>query len=505
MPPPGGTRTDLTGLANAVARRSGASGATYTWGGQGTGVDITQYQETFQPGGVFSPGYPLVPTEQQRVRAWDFSVAYNTTQTPRSYEPIGFKELRALAENHNITRLCIETRKDQIESFEWQIRPKDEDNVSADTEAAAAKLTEFWRRPDGATPFASWVRQLIEEVLVTDAPALEVRYNRVGEIIGFDAIDGGTIKILLDETGRTPAPPAPAFEQVIHGKPWVLLEDGTRVNTEDKGVPLTDRQLIYMPRNSRAHKAYGFSPVEQIVLTVNIGLRREFQQLQYFTEGNVPAGLAQAPDGWNPDQIAGYQAWFDSYLAGNIANKTRIIWGPHGSQYQAVHDSPFKDKFDEWLARLVCFAFSLPPNAFVERVNRATAETAQAAALSEGLGPLLAWVKRLIDSIIQNRMGYPDLEFAWAQPDELDPKTQVDIQVALVKEGIISRNEARDELGYQPDPDGDVLMTDTMQGPVPLSRSLNPPEPVQPGSNSGAQTQSGTTQTGKALVLEGVE
>ena len=65
---------------------------------------------------------------------------------------------------------------------------------------------------------------------------------------------------LLDETGRRPVPPAPSYEQVIHGRPWRLLSDA---------------ELIYLPRNRRPHKAYGLSPVEQIVLTVNIGLRRQ--------------------------------------------------------------------------------------------------------------------------------------------------------------------------------------------------------------------------------------
>jgi hypothetical protein len=35
-----------------------------------------------------------------------------------------------------------------------------------------------------------------------------------------------------------------------------------------------------------------------------------------------------------------------------------------------------KGAFDEWLARVVCFAFSISPQAFSEAMNRATAETA---------------------------------------------------------------------------------------------------------------------------------
>jgi hypothetical protein len=35
-------------------------------------------------------------------------------QQPRQYEPVGFSELRALADGHDLLRIIIETRKDQI-------------------------------------------------------------------------------------------------------------------------------------------------------------------------------------------------------------------------------------------------------------------------------------------------------------------------------------------------------------------------------------------------------
>jgi hypothetical protein len=246
----------------------------------------------------------------------------------------------------------------------------------AGAEERADKLTEFWRRPDGYNDFATWLRKLLEDVLVLDAPALEVRRNRGGAITAIDVIDGATIKVLLDDTGRRPRPPAPAYEQIIHGRPWILTEDG-KVSTDARGTPLFDSQIIYMPRNPRSHKAYGYGPVEQIVMTVNIGLRRQLMQLQHFTEGNVPPGMVTGPDQWSPDQVTKYQEWFNTMLAGNTANRTQLIWGPPGAKYQAFKEAPYKDDFDEWLARIVCYAFSLPPTPFIRQMNRATAGTAQ--------------------------------------------------------------------------------------------------------------------------------
>jgi hypothetical protein len=258
---------------------------------------------------MFSPGNPLVPFDRQQLRVWDYPFLTNTIYTPRSTEAISFAELRALAQAHDLTRIAIETRKDQIESLEWQIKPIDAKQVMAGVEDRIAAVTQFWKRPDGYTPFPTWLREAIEDVLITDAPAFEVRTNRVGDIIGLDLIDGATIKVLLDDTGRRPRPPAPAYEQIIHGRPWVLLQDGTRAETDEGEVvdQFNDGELIYCPRNPRSHKLYGFSPVEQIVSTINIGLRRQAKQLEHFTSGNIPPGMINAPDGWTPSQIAEIQ------------------------------------------------------------------------------------------------------------------------------------------------------------------------------------------------------
>ena len=441
MPPSGGRRTALT---------------SYSWGGGWSSqAQLEQFREVFQPDqGIFSPGYPLAPPEPERVRVWDFPVGWNTVYTPRAWEPIGFGELRALADGHDITRLAIETRKDQIERLDWSIKLRNPKCAAADAGSRIDRLIEFWRRPDGEQPFASWLREVLEDLLVIDAPCLEVRRNRGGAIIGLDVVDGATIKVLIDDTGRRPAPPAPAYEQVIHGRPWRLLAGD---------------QLIYAPRNRRSHRAYGFGPVEQIVVTVNIGLRRQAMQLQHFTEGNVPPGLLNAPDGWNPEQIRQFQEWFDAILAGNTGARTKLVWGPSGTKYQAFREAPLKDDFDEWLARVVCYAFSLPPNAFTKQVNRATAETMQEAALTEGLAPLMGWVKRLADSVIQDRMGHPDLEFAWAVEQPMAAAEQAAMLQALVKEGIITRNEARRERGMDPLEEGNLLTVDGPQGPVPLA------------------------------------
>src|SRR5215831_7062310 len=509
--PRGGIQTSLVGLINALSapfrrqtsgqpRRdpSGGRGApvmSYSWGqnaggfNTGNNLDMTRFAPVFQPsGGLFAPSYRVVPVDNERTRRWNFPVGYNLTYTPRSFEPVGFAELRALAQ-HDITRLAIETRKDQIEKLQWTIKPRDEKNAKRGAAKRIDKLIDFWSLPDGIRPFATWLRELVEEVLVIDAPALEPRFNRVGDLIGLDVIDGATIKVLIDDTGRVPRPPAPAFEQVIHGRPWVLLEDGRRSNTEEGEVVdrFTSQELIYFPRNQRVSHAYGLSPVEQIMLTVNTGIRRAVMQLQHFTIGNVPPGLLNAPEGWTPEQVAQFQDWFDSKLQGNTGEKTKLVWGPYGAKFQPIQEPPLKDEFDEWLARVVCFAFSLPPTAFTKTQNRGEQEATKEAALEEGLAPLMGWIKRLVDSVIQRRQGHPDLEFTWSDVRTIDANDQSAIVDQKLRTGRLTLNAARDLDGQDPVEGGDTVLIYLPSGPVTLDSILNPPEPPPipgfPGQN----------------------
>ena len=429
---------------------------TYAWGSPGTlwggQQALARMDPAFDRTGLFSPSEPLVPADAQRARTWDFPVGYNLVYTPRAWEDVGFDDLRALAEYY-LVAAAIETRKDQIEKFEWAIVSRDPDSPRADAQRRIDQLTEFWRHPDGETEFATWLRTALHDLLTIDAPAFEIRRTRGGEVIGLDVVDGATIKLLVDDTGRRPRPPAPAYEQVIHGRPWRLL---------------TTDELLYVPRNRRSDHAYGFGPVEQVMMYINIGLRRAITQLNYYTSGNVPEGLISAPDGWNAEQIRSFQEWFDSLLAGNLAERNKVIWTPAGAKYQAFKSSPIEQAFEEWLARVICYVFSLPPTALVNQVNRATGETMQEAAMAEGNQPLMAWTKRLADKAIQLHMGHADLEFAWASDEPLDAVDEATMLIGLVKEGIITRNEARDARGMDPVDEGDLLTVDTGQGPVLL-------------------------------------
>ena len=150
------------------------------------------------------------------------------------------------------------------------------------------------------------------------------------------------------------------------------------------------------------------------------------------------------------------QLWLDSKLSGVTAEQAKLLWVPSGTRYQAFKDAPIKDDFDEWLARVVCYAFSLPPTAFVRQTNRATAGADQDRGLEEGLEPLKRWAKRLIDAVIQDDFGFNDLEFAWNDAPTVDALQQAQIDDLALRNGSATVDEVRARRGLGPLPKGNV-------------------------------------------------
>lgn len=426
----------------------------------------------------FGPLEPLAPMAPKEVtgRRFDIRPGYNLVTQPRGETRVSFRELRALADNYDVLRLVIETRKDQMAKLTWSIRNKDEGKRKA-TDPRVKEVTDFLARPDREHNWETWLRALEEEKHVIDAATIYPRRDLSGKLYSLDLIDGATIKPVIDDHGRRPVPPAPAYQQVLVGLP---------------AVDYSSDELYYFPRNYRPAYVYGFSAVEQIIMTVNVALRRQLHQLEYYTAGTMPDALIGVPDTWSPPQIEEFQAYFDALLTDNTAERRKVRFVPAGISkgFVQTKEAALKDDTDEWLARIVSYAFSISPQWAVKAMNRATAETAQKASLQEGLAPEQQWVKGVLDHSIAAAFGYPDLEFAWDEEDEIDPETKAGILDGQLARGAITIDEQRAELGREPLPDGlgAKPLVYTASGAVLLESIVNPPEPAPaaPGAAPGA-------------------
>lgn len=460
----------------------------------------------------FGPGAPMRPQAPPEVkgRAFDFPTGYNTLNATRAHEPVGFGTLRAFADGYDLLRLIIETRKDQMERLRWVVQPRDnKEKLTAQKRNKMKELTRFFMKPDGEHSWNAWLRMILEDLFVIDAVTLHRRKTRGGKLIALDQIDGATMRRVLDDWGRTPEDPNDtAYQQILKGMPAVNYRAS---------------EILYRPRNLRVHKVYGYSPVEQLMMTVNIGLRRQIFQLNFFTEGNMPPALIGVPESWTPDQIRTFQEWFDNILAGNLAEKRRARFVPNavGKTYVPTQETELFGKAEEWLARVACFAFSISPQPFLQMMNRSTSESAHQEASATGLAPIQNWVKDMMDTILADDLDAVDYEFIWKGDDELDPVKRQQITSGYLKDGLITINEGRADAGREPydDPTFDQPMFMTSNGLAPLALTaeaqggpkldekgnpLNPDSagPGRPKKGEGDDTEPNEEDLGKLSAME---
>ncbi len=408
------------------------------------------------------PGTPIEPREPlgTEPRRWLYTPGINIATAPRTLPGLStFQQLRNFAASYDVLRVCIETRKQQLRGLKWDVVVREPSRTrgsdfSADIEQALA----FLSHPDGRMSFSSWINVLLEDALVIDALTIYKRRDRSGRLLALEVVDGSTIKPLIDEYGRPPAPPTPCYQQFAYGFPW---------------CDFTSAEILYRPYNPRSFVNYGFSPVEQLTVSVTIALARQITALNHYKEGNAPAGFGEVPKEWTTGMIREFEEIFNGLLAGDFAARSRIKMVPSGFNFKPWIDSSttFNTTYDEYLARTVCAAFGVPPTQFIRSFNRATAEAVDDASSVAGFDPLKEFVERLMDEILiaPDGLNMPHLRFTFTT-NKLDDE-QLDLQknIEYLKAGVLSIDDVLVKLGMEPIGVGRFI-TVPGQGAIPLDQ-----------------------------------
>lgn len=465
-----------------------------------------------QPGSWASPQNPIQPTRQLDVgvRSWDFTPGINLQFTPRGDTPITFQQLQNVSNSFDLCRLMIETRKDQIVNRPWQIRVKTQPGENKKARLAreaktpnVAKVTNLLKFPDGHHSFDLWIRMWLEQLLVFDAPTIYPVKNLADDVFQLRIISGATITPLLDQQGFIPQPPNPAYQQIILGIPT------TNLTTAAQDIKFTADEIIYRPRNPRVNSRWGFSPVEQIITTLNIASGRQTFMLEYYRSGNVPEALLPMPEGWTPSQIKDMQTWFDSLLSGNLAKRRRLTMIPdakHPAQFSK--SEALTDVTDDYLTRVVAFAFSITPQNLIKQVNRGTAKESSDVAQIEGLEPYLKHIENTLNFVIERTLGIDDVEFAYQDEREIDPLKQAQIDAIYVS-GMYTVNEVREARGDDPRPEkeADMLGQFTPTGFVPLdaTAAADRADAMTPDPEPGSEPKGGKSTPVKVVKGQNIK
>lgn len=445
------------------------------------GIDTADWMGPLQPVRPWAP-------PGTSPRGWQYAPGQNLVFTPRAQERLTAERLRTLAD-YPLVRMIIEGVKDQIVVKRWQVRLRRMPGESTRSRLSRDKqdkripeLTGLLENPNPDADWRDWLRALLDDAMVIDAPAVLMRKSATGSLVELRHIDGATISRYIDENGWTPRAPSPGYAQLWYGTPM---------------VDLTTEQLLYRPRNVRSYKLYGMSPTEAIAEIIRIGIDRMNFRKAYYAEGSVPDGMMIVPPGVAPDQIREAQDWISSDLAGQLAKRRqmRLIQGfsEQGKDQVFFPKAPLlKDEYDDYELSVLCYAYGASRQRLVRQLSRGAAKQSQDAAEEEGLEPWLDWVTSLANRILRHATGSVNYEFVFRGFRETDVVKQAQADASDVKFGIRSINEVREDRGYEPRPEksANSLGVITINGFMPLDQ----PAGVTNGNPARSATAMGGTQ-----------
>lgn len=424
------------------------------------------------PSYMYVPGAPIRPvpgiTPPQGPRQYQYDVGYNIAQLPRSGETYSFADLRALASMYYGIQMCQQVWYDYINKLELVIEPRP-DLMEEDMDGTLYQddiqfYQEFFAYPDKDHDLHSWMQMAVRDQLEIDAVAIYIRKDRAGRPYALDLLDGATIKPLIDDRGRKPQPPFPAYEQFVYGVPACFL---------------TSEDLIYFKETERVDSVYGMSRVEKIILNVNMALRKQTKDLARFTDGTVPQGVIQpAMDiQWSQEEIEAYEQQFNNLLAGNDEMRARIKILPRGFEYLKTDDPDIHIDFDTFILNTTAsnYGITMAELAFTQDVNRSSGETQENVVYRRAMAPLMNRYAKMFTGILHKFFQDDRFIVKWKGFEEVeDFQAQASAYATLTNAGIISQSRAAHLMHLPVDVDLPSPLIPTKTGPVLLEDFANP-------------------------------
>jgi len=367
-------------------------------------------------------------------RSFQYNPNINATISPRlAYGLMPFTSLRAYAETVPEVSQCINIITEELKAFTPTLVDREENILDF------VDLRWMTTKPDGYYPWSVWMSRFLYSTLAYDAGCAYL--VRDGDrIIAARVVDGSTIFPLVDERGEQPAPPAPAFTQVLYGTPYQYY------NT---------RQLYYRPRHLRVESPYGRSPIEDAVAAVQLLQNLWDYEAKKYAEGNIPECLFRAPVGWSVDQVLEAERAWNARMVGSNAERVRARFIPNGFEFVLTKNIEFNVSSHDVAANTVRLAFGIPQSEVGDAPGGGLggsgyAEAMQSAFYRMALAPNIMYIEQLFNHILDEN-GFPEIRFKMQFPNEsINPQAEEEKQMARFAGGVVTRDEARQSMSLNP-------------------------------------------------------
>lgn len=352
--------------------------------------------------------------------------------------------LRQLAKHDPVVRICVQVIKKNISQSQWHIAvhknaPKWKNGYNKQKQ----EITEFFEFADmNGENLRVMLDRVMEDLLVLDAGAIELVRSLDGKkIIGFNSVDGETIRPLYTDRGELGEI---AYKQFVGGKETASFKEW---------------ELVYMmanPQNDVNLFWYGMSNIESILMQVQASLEADMYNIKHFSKDNIPPGLLNL-GAMDDDQAADFVALWNATVMAN-PHGMKFVWGQGNNIGYTPFNTSNKDmqysEYIDWLTRIKLAAYGLTgidANIFHD-TNRANSQVQAQISNSRWVASYRHLIEEYFTSKIIRQFGeeYKWLEFKFDEFNGFENRKKLaEIHAIYVGAGVLSANEVREELGYE--------------------------------------------------------
>jgi phage portal protein BeeE len=323
----------------------------------------------------------------------------------------------------------------------------------ADATARLKTLRQCLEEPNVADSFRTLWEQVIEDVLVGGFGAVEM--EATGDPLRpfhLWAVDGATIQIDAKWDGD---PATPRYAQATG-----------RLGKEAL-IPLLDDELIYIRLNPRSYTPFGLGRLEVA-----------FESITQFLSANRYAGRLASNSVvqyalWlneaTPEQHDRLIRWWQDEIEGT--GRVPLLsceQKPEVLRFAGGTDADLRIQWQEFLLRMIANAFDLPPMMLgvYQDVNKATAGEFGDEAFAGAVVPVAKLVaEHITRDLFAKRLGWREFEFCFNDLESRDETEELQIQIQLLQNGVLTVDEVRQMRGLaalpvveSPDADRSLLL-----------------------------------------------
>lgn len=202
-------------------------------------------------------------------------------------------------------------------------------------------------RPDRFNAWPQWLSRFMVNYIHYNAPAVyRIRDNR-NQIVGLRVIDGSTLFLMIDPRGETPAPPAPAFSQIIWGTPKAWY------NTY---------QLWYHPYPLRPDSPYGYTSAEDGKYYLDFLYQYWQWWMSQYNARQIPLTMLKTPPGTMAEPIFEFLRVMQAQMKGNFAEQQTLYPLPPGTEPVDIKHIDSKGYEYETAVKYLALTYNVHPS-----------------------------------------------------------------------------------------------------------------------------------------------